>query len=549
MDHSVSFGGDVNYEYLILGAGPAGLQMGHHLSRAGHSYLILEAGDAPGASFRKLPRHRTLLSNNKVHTGSTDPELNLRFDWNSLLDEDGNGELRFTRYSRDYFPAADDYVRYLCDYAEFYGLNVRCNTRILRVEKPQAGQFRLTDAEGGVYSCKRLIVATGVSKPYVPRIPGVELAESYVDVSVDPEDFVNQRVLVIGKGNSGLETAGNLIPTAALIHVASPHPLELAWKTGYAGHLRAVNNIFLDTDPLRMQNAVLDCTVERIERHEGQLVVSVRYSHAHGEAEELTYDRMIICAGFRFDASIFAPECRPELVHDDRFPAQTPEWESVNVPGLYFAGTLMQANDYKQHASAFIHGFRYNVRALFRMLETRHHHRDWPAREIEPTPEGLVEATLARLNRGSAIWQQSGFLHDVIVVDEGWEHAVYYEEMPLAYLHGSGIGKSGHYYTIALEFGKIAGDPFALVRNPEPAQAEESISLHPVIRRWSGRHLVSERHLLEDLFGEWKKPEAHVAPLRYFFMQQLLECADLEHGALDRLPGQGETVWPLLRAV
>jgi cation diffusion facilitator CzcD-associated flavoprotein CzcO len=114
MDQSLSFGGDVNYEYLILGAGPAGLQMGHHLSRAGHSYLILEAGEGPGTFFRKFPRHRTLNATNKVHTGTDDPEVNLRFDWNSLLDEDGDGGMRFTRFSRDYFPAADDFVRYLC---------------------------------------------------------------------------------------------------------------------------------------------------------------------------------------------------------------------------------------------------------------------------------------------------------------------------------------------------------------------------------------------------------------------------------------------------
>ncbi len=544
MDHSASFGGDVNYEYLILGAGPAGLQMGHHLSRAGHSYLILEAGDTPGTFFKQFPRHRTLLANNKVHTGSTDPELNLRFDWSSLLDEDGKGEMRFTGYSKSYFPPADELVRYLCDYAGFYGLNVRCNTRILRVERPHAGQFRLIDAAGGVFTCRRLIVATGVAKPYVPEIPGIDMAESYADVSVDPEDFANQRVLILGKGNSALETAGNLVSTAALIHIASPHPLKLAWKTRYAGDLRAASNAFLDTCQLQMQNAVLDCVVERIERRDAQLTVSVRYTHAHGETAELTYDRVIVATGFRFDDSIFAAGCWPELVHNGRFPAQTPEWESINVPGLYFAGALTQANDYRRHASAFIHGFRYNTRALFRMLEARYHHRDWPSREIEPTPEGLVDAALDRLNRSSGIWQQSGFLHDVIVVDEGWDRAEYYEEMPLDYVHESGIVESGHYYTIALEFGKVKGDPFSAVRSPEPARAEESASLHPVIRRWCGLQLIYEKHLLEDLHGEWKKPEAHVAPLRYFFMQQLLEIADLEHEHYEE-----EMVRPLLRAV
>jgi thioredoxin reductase len=540
MDHGVSSGGDVFFEYLILGAGPAGLQMGHHLVRAGHGYLILEAGEGPGSSFKQFPRHRTLISSNKVHTGSEDPEINLRFDGNSILDEDGKGELLFKHYSREYLPAADDMVRYLGDYAQFYGLNVRCNTRILRIEKPHAGLFRLTDVQGNTYSCKRLIVATGVSKPYVPQIPGIELAESYVDVSVDPEDFVNQRVLILGKGNSAFETATNLIPAAALIHLASPNPVKLAWKTRHAGHLRAVGNALLDTYRFRSRNAVLDCAIERIERRDGEFRVSVRYSQAHGgETEELTYDRVIVCTGFRFDHSIFAPECRPEMVIDDRFPAQTPEWESVNVPNLYFAGTIMQANDFEKHASGFIHGFRYNVRSLFRMLEKKHHDRDWAAsREVEPTPDDLVEAALERINCASALWQQAGFLHDVIVIDGSWDQARYYEEMPLAYVHESEIGEQGHYYTITLELGEVEG-----------GRADESVSLHPVIRRWSGRHLVSERRLLEDLHGEWKKPEAHVAPLRYFFMEQLLETVDLASAELDELPLEEEHPRRLLRIV
>jgi hypothetical protein len=68
-----------------------------------------------------------------------------------------------------------------------------------------------------------------------------------------------------------------------------------------------------------------------------------------------------------------------------------------------------------------------------------------------------------------------------------------------------------------------------------------------VIRRWSGRQLISERHLLEDFTGEWRKPEAHIAPLRYFFMQQLLECAEMEHGG--RMEIRSAEPPRLLRAV
>ena len=68
----------------------------------GAYYLILEAGNAPGSFFETFPRHRRMISINKPHTGHDDPELTLRWDWNSLLSDDP--ELRFTRYTGRYFP-------------------------------------------------------------------------------------------------------------------------------------------------------------------------------------------------------------------------------------------------------------------------------------------------------------------------------------------------------------------------------------------------------------------------------------------------------------
>ena len=62
---------------------------------------------------------------------------------------------------------------------------------------------------------------------------------------------------------------------------------------------------------------------------------------------DVEYDRIILCAGFRFDTKPFDQGCRPALTMGQRLPEQSPEWESTNVPGLYFAGTLVQARGYK----------------------------------------------------------------------------------------------------------------------------------------------------------------------------------------------------------
>ncbi len=387
------------YEYIVLGAGPAGLQLSYFLKRSGREHLVLEAGAAPGEFFRTMPRHRRLLSINKVHTGRIDPEVNLRWDWNSLL---GDPPCRFGDFTAEYFPDAGTMVEYLAAYADLHNLPIEYRTEVTGVTRP--GLFLVTTAEGRHLTCRRLIVATGAHRMYVPAIPGIELAERYETMPVDPESFVDQRVLIVGKGNSGFETAENLISTTALLHILSPEPIEFAWQTHFPGHLRAVNNNLLDTYQLKSQNAVVDATIDSIVRDGDEYVVSVRYAHADGEREDLRYDRVLICTGFRFDDSVFGADCRPDLGDGGRLPAQTPAWESVNVPDLYFAGFLMADRDYQKASSSFIHGFRYNIRALVRMLDGRHHGVRWPSRRLDAGPEALAASLLERVNRTSALW-------------------------------------------------------------------------------------------------------------------------------------------------
>ena len=504
-------------ETLILGAGPAGLQLGYFLERAGRDYLILEAAKGAGDFFRRFPRHRQLISNNKVFTGYDDPEVNLRFDWNSLLSDDP--ALLFKNYSLEFFPHADVMVRYLEDFAVRFALRIRYGARAKRVSKN--GRFEVETEAGERFSGARLVVATGLSRAFVPPIPGIELADNYVDVSVDRDEFRNQRVLIVGKGNSGFETADHLVSRAAILHIASPRPVQFAWRTHHVGHLRAVNNNVLDTYQLKSQNAVLDCAIEWIARREdGTFEVKVRYTHAHEEQEALLYDRVIVCTGFRFDDSIFDETCRPRLAIENRFPEQTSAWESSNIPGLYVAGGLMQMRDFKKITSGFIHGFRYNCRALHRILEERYHGNPWPETSFSATPEGLADAMLARLNRTSALWQMFGYLAEVFLLPEEGEEGRLLEEIPLDYVRDGALGRT-HHFAVTLEFGKSQGDTFNVVRRPDPRQAQESFFLHPVIRHFRGGEKVSEHHVLEHLFGEWREEDLHRKPLLAYLEREL----------------------------
>ena len=218
-------------------------------------------------------------------------------DWNSLLSDDPR--LLFTRYSRRYFPAADDLLRYLTDFAAAGRLRIQYDTELVQIDRD--GMFRATDQNGATYKARRVVIATGFTRPYIPPIPGIETAEYYGSVSVEPEDFLDQRVLIIGKGNSAFETADNLMETAAVIHVAGPHSIRFAWKSHFVGHLRAVNNNLLDTYQLKSQNALLDGTVDRVERRNGSYLVTVSFGRVQEVKRDLTYDRVIVCTGFRFN--------------------------------------------------------------------------------------------------------------------------------------------------------------------------------------------------------------------------------------------------------
>ncbi|MFJ6088130.1 NAD(P)-binding domain-containing protein [Streptomyces sp. NPDC092369] len=505
-------------DYVIIGAGPAGLQLAALMERDGRDYVVLERGEGPGTFFTRFPRHRQLISINKVNTGYTDPELNLRMDWNSLLSDDP--DLLFTRYAEEYFPHADDLVRYLGDFADRTGVRVEYGTEVVHVSRSE-DHFSVRDTAGRTWQARRLIVATGVSRLNEPDIPGVELAERYDEFDPDPQTFAHQRVLVIGKGNSAFETADALMAKAAVIHVAGPHSLKMAWKTHFVGHLRAVNNNFLDSYQLKSQNAVLDGTVENIEKTaDGTFRVVFRYARTTERLRELRYDRVILCAGFRFDADVFDPACRPTLVIDGRFPQQNSAYESVNVPDLHFAGTLTQQRDFKKGTSGFIHGFRYGTRALYRILGARHHREPWPARPLTATPEEIADAVVARVNRSSALWQQFGVLGDVITVDG--DDAVCQEEVPLEYAVDGGLGPAGHRFVVDLEYGADhdGSDPFDVtlprVTENDVEHAMDSSYLHPVVRHYRDGLLDATHHLAENLENEWDIPAVHQQPLAAF---------------------------------
>jgi len=233
-----------------------------------------------------------------------------------------------------------------------------------------------------------------------------------------------------------------------------------------------------------------------------------------GEREVLAYDAVLNCTGFVFDSDFYDASCMPNQIANGKFPELKSNWESTNVEGLFFTGVLSHSIDYKKHTSGFIHGFRYCVRTMFHLLEQRYYDVAYPRREIPATVEGVLNAIIARAGTTSGLWQQFGYLHDVVTIQD--DHSYYYEELTKGLIRDSDISSFAHYYTFSLEFNKVQGDPFEIHRKPVPGKAQESIFLHPVVRQFNKGKLMNELHLLEDLYTNWTHPTQHIQPLREF---------------------------------
>lgn len=495
-------------DYLIIGGGPAGLQLAYCLDREGRDYLVLESEDRVGRFFELYPRHRKLVSINKRYTGydDDDQEGKLRYDWNSLLCDDP--QMAFTNYSDEYFADPRDYARYLRDYAARFALRIQYNTRVVRIDQERAdgAAYVVTTDSGEQFRCRALIVATGVWKPYLPDIPGIELTENYMDCSIDPEDYANQKVLIIGKGNSAFETANHLCDVTRVTHMCSPSPIKFAWQTHFFGHLRAVNNDFLDTYILKGQNSVLDAEIKKIERDDDELVATIEFCHAEGQRAVMAYDRIIACTGFRWDhSSLFGDGAKPELACECRLPAMTSGWESENLPNLFYAGTIMQIRDLKKTMSNVLHGFRFNVYCLSRMVQERvEPDYQWPCERLPLDPEAVAGKIIQRVSTNAGLMHQPGFLCDVFVVNRDRAEVEYYDILPVDYVPESRFGKKADYYTVTMEYGEFEGDPFAEHREPDAAKAYKDAYLHPRIQRFSHGEKLDEHHISESLENDWR---------------------------------------------
>jgi len=551
---------DKVYDYIIVGSGPAGLQAGYYLEKYKKDYIILEKSNNNGSFFKKYPIHRKLISVNKVNTGSNNRDFNLRHDWNSLLCEDNR--LLFKNYTKEFFPHADYMVKYLNDYQYKNNIKVSFNTNVLKINKNKEGLFEINiikeviDYVDGycilnnveeVIKCKKLIIASGFMKNvnYSDNPINDEKYFNYKDITTDKSLFKNKNVCILGKGNAAFETADYLTDTAAIIQMFSRGPINHAWDTHYPGHVRAVNNNFLDVYNLKTQHSLVTLNYEdeiTIKKKNNKFYVFVDdeldvsgnwdiNKHIPGQGidqhPEGGFDYVIDCTGFKIDTSIFG-NITPDI--NEKVPYVNGDFESRNIENLYFAGVLSQEISYKFGSGAFIHGFRYLVSSMIKKLTNNLNVHEFKS------VKDLYKKIYYRMNTTSALFQMFNCLCDVIIINDNT--ITYIEEVTIRYAKNMYVATNDKVILFTLKYGelhditkKIKNRKYGFgyihtdynveldIADYDPgfkSTAHLSHFIHPVFDFYFNYEHTFEFHLAEHLLGEFKLKKVHIEPLIEF---------------------------------
>src|SRR5437867_4541204 len=227
------------YPVVIIGSGPGGLQTSYALRRLRVEHAVLSADAGPGGMFLRFPLFQRLITWSKPYAPAargTRPYA--WYDWNSLLADDRAHQALVPEFmdGSSYFPSRGEMARGLTTFARRARLAARYGCRWEATRKTGDG-FTLVTSDGE-YTCRALVVAVGMAEPWKPDVPGLDLVPHYVRTRA-PRTYADQRVVILGKRNSGFEVADALLPWARQIILLSPRPALLSIQSRSTAGVRA----------------------------------------------------------------------------------------------------------------------------------------------------------------------------------------------------------------------------------------------------------------------------------------------------------------------
>lgn len=328
------------WDVIVIGGGQAGLASGYHLKKRGLSFLILEAGeDAAGA----WPQYYDSLKLFSPAAYSSLPGLPI------------------TSQGKRY-PNRDEVIQYLKKYATHFDLPLVYHSRVEKVSK-ESDYFRVETSTGKTYFARNLISATGsYSRPYTPLIDKQDEFKGSIIHSATystPDSFQNQKVVVVGRGNSAVQIAMELSEiTDTTLAVREPVALIPQRILGQDIHfwfkVTGVDTVWKFGKSFANGSSVLDLDGYKQRLKEGNPKQKKMFTAFHengviwsdGKKEEV--DSVIFATGYRSNVSYIEAvgglDAQGEPLQRNGI--------STTVSGLYFVGLSGQ----RSFASATLRG-------------------------------------------------------------------------------------------------------------------------------------------------------------------------------------------------
>jgi len=176
---------------IVIGGGQAGFVAGYYLKKKGLRFLILEASNQNGGSWSSYYDSLKLFS-----PASVSSLPGMKFPG-----------------GQNHYPKRDEVIQYLNEYKNKFQLPVLINQRVELLEKNKMG-FTVRTVTGDTFQARTIINATGsFNNPYIPKIKGRDVFQGNTLHSSEyrnTKPFHNQRVIVIGGGNSAVQIAVEL---------------------------------------------------------------------------------------------------------------------------------------------------------------------------------------------------------------------------------------------------------------------------------------------------------------------------------------------------
>ena len=323
------------FETVVIGGGQAGLATGYHLARRGRSFVILDAGERVGDSWRNRWPSLRLYSPAKL---------------------DALPGMPFPAPGRSW-PTAGEFADYLESYAERFELPVRSGIRVDRLSK-DGDSFVVTAGERR-FAADNVVVATGVFQvPVVPDFASeldAQITQLHSFEYRSPAQLQDGPVLVVGAAHSGSDIAYEVSSLHETILVGRdtgqiPVPLlsrrmRLAWPVLKLLWTRIVT---VDTPIGRKMRPEIrehggpliryknhDLVAAGVERVFARMAGVEDGRPVLDDGRVLDVANVVWCTGFRHDYSwIDLP-----LEYEDGYPKQY-RGAAAAVPGLYFVGML-----------------------------------------------------------------------------------------------------------------------------------------------------------------------------------------------------------------